>query len=334
MKNTRIATIKDIARELGISATAVSKALNNKGGISKSTVERVKDMAKALGYKPNIIAKSLKLNNTKTIGVIFSDTSYTNFPKIIKGIEDEASKEGYSIILCSTDADKEKEKKAISLLVNKRIDGIILAASMLTTVEDYHFLCGLNVPFVFLVRRSEAAEADYVANDNIQGAYQMVSYLLKSSRKIHFINLNGTTPSAVDRLIGYKKALEENGIAFDPSLIYNVKPQTEEGYITVRQLIEKGEDLKSIFCGCDVIGIGAMEALIEKGFKIPEDVQVAGYDDIDFAAYLRVPLTTIRQPRYSIGCKGAEVLINKINNSIKGTQHIILKPEMVIRQSA
>jgi DNA-binding LacI/PurR family transcriptional regulator len=332
-KNGRITTIKDIAKELGISATAVSKALNNKGGISREMVKKIKETAKALDYKPNSIAKSLKLNKTKTIGVIISDSSYTFFPKVIKGIEEAASKEGYSIILCNTDSDREKEKKAINLLINKRIDGIILAASMLTKMEDYHFLGGLNIPFIFLIRRSEAIEADYVINDNILGAYLMVNYLLKHNQRIYFFNINEYTPSATDRLVGYKKALEENSVPFDPSLVFNMKPEIEDGYAAIRQLLERGEEVKTIFCGCDVISIGVMEALTEKGFRIPKDIRVAGYDDIDFAAYLRVPLTTIRQPKHSIGCKGTEVLINKIDNKVKGTQHIILKPELVIRQS-
>lgn len=334
MKNSgKIATIKDIAKELGISTTAVSKALNNKGGISIKTVEKVKQTAKALGYKPNIIARSLKLNKTKTIGVIISDSSYTFFPEVIKGIESVASKEGYSIILCSTDNDRDKEKKALNLLQNKRIDGVALVASMLTKKEDYQFLKELNIPFVFLIRRSEAEEADYVINDNVLGAYLMVNYLLRYNKRIHFFNINEYNPSAGDRLIGYKKAHEENKIQFDPSLVLSMNPTIEEGYTCMRQLLERGENVKTIFCGCDVIGIGVIEAILEKGLKIPEDIKVAGYDDIDFAAYLRVPLTTVRQPKNLIGCKGTEVLINKIDNELKEAQHAILKPELVIRQT-
>ncbi|WHH59100.1 LacI family DNA-binding transcriptional regulator [Petroclostridium sp. X23] len=334
MKATKkIATIKDIAKELGISATAVSKALNNKGGISEEMVKKIKETAKRLDYKPNVIAKSLKLNKTKTIGVIISDSSHTFFPKVIKGIEDAASKEGYSIILCNTDSVKEKEKKALNVLISKRIDGVILAASMLTHAEDYALLKELDIPFVFLIRRSEVESADYVINDNVSGAYLMANYLLRYHRKIHFFNIKEYNISAVDRLIGYKKALEENGVQYDPSLVLNMNPEIEDGYTAMRQLLEKGEDVKAVFCGCDVISIGVMEAIIEKGLKIPEDIQVAGYDDIDFAAYLRVPLTTIRQPKYSIGCKGTELLINKIRNKVDGMQHVVLKPELVVRQS-
>jgi len=331
----KIPTIKDIAAEVGLSVTAVSKALNNKGGISEETVRRIKEAAKKLNYKPNSVAKSLKLNNTKTIGVIVSDSSHSVFAKVIRGIGDTAAKEGYDIILCNTDADPEKEKKAINVLINKRIDGIIIAASTLTKEEDARLIEEIGIPYIYLIRRSEWEEADYVINDNVLGAYLMVNYLLRNSKnKIHFLNLTESTTSALDRLTGYKKALKENGIEFDPSYVTHIKPEIEDGYAAMRQILEKNGDVKTVFCGCDVIAIGAMEAIIEKGLKIPQDVRVAGYDDIDFAAYLRIPLTTVRQPKYLIGSKGTEVLINKIQKKITGVQHIILKPEIIVRESS
>jgi DNA-binding LacI/PurR family transcriptional regulator len=333
INSNKITTLKDIAKEVGLSAMAVSKALNGKGG-SEETVEKIKDAAKRLKYTPNIVAKSLRLNRTKTIGVIVSDSSHSFFAKVVKGIEDTAAAEGYNIILCNTDQSYEKEKKAVNVLINKRIDGLILAASMLTKKADINFLKSFGVPFVFLIRRSESEDVDYVINDNILGSYQLVNYLIKSgSSRIHFLNLYEESPSGKDRLQGYEKALRENGIAYNAALVRNIKPSIEDGYIAMRSLLDKGEDIRTVFCGCDIIGIGVMEAILEKGLKIPEDIRVAAYDDIDFAAYLRVPLTTVRQPKDAIGCKGTELLINKIKTGYSDPQHLILKPELVIRQS-
>lgn len=330
----KITTIKDIARELGLSAMAVSKALNDQNGVSLETREKVFEVAKRLNYKPNVIAKSLKLKNTKTIGIVVSDSSQFFLAKVIKGIEDEAVKEGYSIILSNTDSNVEKEKKAINVLVSKRIDGIILVSSMLTGVEHVDFLNEIGVPYLFLVRRSENTDVDYVANDNILGSFQMTGYLLKENEsKIHFLNLTENSPSARDRLEGYKKAMEDKGVSYDPALIQYIKPEVEEGYIAMRRLLEKDEKVRTVFCGCDVIAIGAMEAIFEKGLKVPEDIRVAGYDDIEFAAYLRVPLTTVSQPKYMIGSKGVEVLLNKIKNKTNEVQHIVLRPNLVIRNS-
>lgn len=333
-KTNKAITLKDIAKEVGLSATAVSKALNDKGGISEKTVARVKDAARKLNYTPNIVAKSLRLNRTKTIGVIVSDSSHSFFAGIVKAIEDTAAVQGYNIILCNTDQSYEKEKKAVHVLINKRIDGLLLAASMLTKKADISFLNGFGIPFVFLIRRNESEDTDFVINDNVLGAYQIVSYLIKSgSRRIHFLNLYEESPSGNDRLLGYQKALKDNGIDFDPALVRNIKPSIEDGYIEMRSLLDKGQEITTVFCGCDIIGIGVMEAILEKQLKIPENVRVAAYDDIDFAAYLRVPLTTVRQPKDMIGCKGTELLINKIKTGNREPQHLILKPELVIRQS-
>jgi DNA-binding LacI/PurR family transcriptional regulator len=330
----RTPTLKDIARELGISAMAVSKALNGKGGVGAETLQRVKETAERLNYQPNAVAKSLRLSSTKTIGVVVSDSSLSFFAKVVKGIEETASRNGYSIILCNTDQDCSKEKLAIQVLVNKRIDGLILAASMLTRKEDVAYLRSFGIPFVFLIRRSEAEEVDYVINDNIGGACQMVDYLVGSgSRKVHFINLNEEIPSRKDRLSGYRKALEENGISYEPSLVRSVKPTIEDGHSAMVELLDGKEEIQAVFCGCDVIGIGVMEAILERGLRIPQDIRVAAYDDIDFAAYLRVPLTTVRQPKFTIGCKGTELLIEKIRVGGQEAKHLVLQPELVIRMS-
>ena len=332
--SNKITTLKDIAEHVGLSAQAVSIALNDKGGMSEKTVARVKEAARRLNYTPNIIAKSLRLSRTKTIGVIVSDSSHSFFAKVVKAIEDTATINGYNIILCNTNQSYDTEKRAVNVLINKRIDGLILAASMLTKKEDIDYLKSFGVPFVFLIRRNESEEADYVINDNILGAYNMVNYLIKSgSDRIHFLNLYEESPSGKDRLQGYEKALKEHGIPFRPDLVSNIKPSIEEGYIAMRRLLDKDEDIRTVFCGCDIIGIGVMEAILEKGLRIPENIRVAAYDDIDFAAYLRVPLTTVHQPKEMIGSKGTELLIAKINAGNGEPQHLILKPELIIRQS-
>jgi DNA-binding LacI/PurR family transcriptional regulator len=333
-KKNDAVTLKDIAKEVGVSAMAVSKALNGKGGVSAATEKKIQEAVKRLGYRPNIIAKSLRLANTKTLGVVVSDSSHSFFASVIKGIEETAAREGYSIILCNTDQDHDKEKKAISVLINKRIDGMLLAASMLTRVEDADYLKRFGIPFVFVIRRSESDDVDYVINDNVTGAYLMTSHLISNgSQRIYFINLYKGSPSGEDRLIGYKKALKENNIQYSPELIQNVKPQIEEGYLAMKKLLAEEDDVSTVFCGCDVIAIGAIEAILETGRRVPEDIRVGAYDDIDFAAYLKVPLTTIKQPKYLLGEKATELLIEKIKTKNSVSKHIILDPELIVRRS-
>ena len=313
------ATLKDIAQEAGISTTAVSKVLNNHGGTSKATEQRVREIAKRLQYSPNIVAKSLKVNRTKTIGLVVSDSSHSFFGSVIKGAEEQAAKLGYNIILTNTNRSRENERKAINTLVGKRIDGLLLASSMLTKIADIEYLKSLNIPYAFLIRRSEDKSAPFIGNDNVAGAYTIAKYLIQSgSRRIHFLNMDKNSTSSVSRLAGYKKALEESAIQYDRNLVYNTKPEISEGYMVVRNILESGESVSALFCGCDILSIGAIEAILEKGLKIPEDIRVCGYDDIEFAAYLRRPLTTMRQPKEIIGVKGNHIIVKKTGNTSEG----------------
>lgn len=330
-KNT---TLKDIAQEAGISIAAVSKVLNNHGGASKDTQVRVRDIAKRLNYTPNFVAKSLKVNSTKTLGLVVSDSSHSFFGAVIKGAQEQAAKRVYNIILANTNRSRENEKEAIDTLISKRIDGLLLASSRLTQVEDIEYLDSLNIPYVFLIRKSMAKNAPFVGNDNVEGSRVIVDYLIKTgSKRIHFLNMDKDSTSSADRLKGYKKAHEENGIAYDPSLVYNAAPDIEEGRAVVANLLDSGQKIEALFCGCDILGIGAMEAILDKGLKIPKDVRVCGYDDIEFAAYLRRPLTTMRQPKQEIGVKGIEALVGAIEGESSFKNITMLQSELVVRDS-
>lgn len=327
-------TLKDVAKVVGVSVTVVSNTLRNKGNYSEETRRKIIDTAKKMNYSPNAIARSLRMNNTNTLGVVVSDSSFTFIASVVKGIEDTAAKNGYNIILCNTNSQKSKEKEAIKILMDKRVDGLILAASMLTTKDDIEYLDSLNIPYVHMIRRSSDVNHNYVINDNYLGAYQMTDYLIKTgSKRIHFINIIEGTASYSNRLRGYQAALKDNGISYDRDIVYSVKPTIEEGNSAVKSILAKEDNVEAVFCGCDIIAIGVMDAILESGLKIPEDIRVASYDDIEYAAYLRVPLTTVRQPKHRIGQAGTEVLIDKIRNSKTPIKNVVLKPDIIIRKS-
>jgi len=331
----RNTTLKDIAMEAGISTTAVSKVLNDHGGVSKGTEQRVREIARRLNYSPNIVAKSLKVNNTKTIGLVVSDSSHSFFGSVIKGAEGKAQLLGYNIILANTNRNRGTEKQAISMLIGKRIDGLLLASSMLTKASDIEYLDSLNTPYVFLIRRSEDKNASFVGNDNVEGAQRIVEYLIKTgSKQIHFLNMDRESTSSVDRLEGYIRALEKNGLQYDPSLVYYAKPDIQEGYSVIRNILASEKPIEALFCGCDILGIGAMEAIFEKGMNIPEDIRICGYDDIEFTAYLRRPLTTMRQPKQIIGVRGIEILVAALKEKKDYQSIAVLKSELIVRQSA
>ena len=179
----KVVTLKNIAEELGLSITAVSKALRGEPGIGRETVERVKETAKRMNYMPNSVAKSLRTNTTKTLGLIVSDSSFSFFTPVIEGVEKAAAEYGYNIILCNAYSNEEKEKESVRILANKRVDGLILAASMLNGEDHREFLDSFGIPYVFVIRKSESDQSDYVVNDNINGSFQMVDYLIKTGSK-------------------------------------------------------------------------------------------------------------------------------------------------------
>jgi DNA-binding LacI/PurR family transcriptional regulator len=334
MKKT--VTLKSIAEELNISITAVSKALRGEGSISKELTSKIRKLAEDMNYQPNSIASSLRTRRTKTLGLVISDSTFSFFASMMEGIEKTASEMGYSIILCNAHSSVEKEKEAVRTLVNKRIDGLLLAASMLTSRKDKEFLDSFEIPYLFLVRKCEYDDGDYVVNDNYEGTFQMIDYLIKTgSKKIYFINISNTITTFRERMEGYRAALSTNNIPYNEEIVSNVKPTFEEGYHAMSALLAKeGKgNIHTVFCGCDMIAVGAMERILEEGLIIPEDIRVASYDDIEFAAHLRVALTTVRQPTYKIGKLGAEKLIEKITNESEMHINMVIKPELVLRQS-
>ncbi len=334
MKKT--VTLKSIAEELNISITAVSKALRGEGSISKELTSKIRKLAEDMNYQPNSIASSLRTRRTKTLGLVISDSTFSFFASMMEGIEKTASEMGYSIILCNAHSSVEKEKEAVRTLVNKRIDGLLLAASMLTSRKDKEFLDSFEIPYLFLVRKCEYDDGDYVVNDNYEGTFQMIDYLIKTgSKKIYFINISNTITTFRERMEGYRAALSANNTPYNEEIVSNVKPTFEEGYHAMSALLAKeGKgNIHTVFCGCDMIAVGAMERILEEGLIIPEDIRVASYDDIEFAAHLRVPLTTVRQPTYKIGKLGAEKLIEKITNESETHINMVIKPELVLRQS-
>jgi DNA-binding LacI/PurR family transcriptional regulator len=334
MKKT--VTLKTIAEELGVSVTAVSKAMRGEGSISRELTAKIKKLAEEMNYQPNSIASSLRTRRTQTLGLVISDSTLSLFAPLIEGIEKTAAEMGYNIILCNAHSSVEKEKEAVRTLVNKRIDGLFLAASLLTSKKDKEFLDSFEIPYMFLVRRCDWDGGDFVINDNAEGTYQMIDYLVKSgSDKIFFINISNTITTYRERLRGYREALTANKIRYDEKIVSNVKPTYEEGYHAMNKILMKegANNVRAVFCGCDMIAVGAMERILEEGLKIPGDVRLASYDDIEFAAHLRVPLTTVRQPTYKIGRLGAEKLIDKIQNQSESRINMVIKPELVLRQS-
>lgn len=331
---TKRVTLKDVAKEAGVSAMAVSKVLNDKGGISKETTKRILEVVKRLNYRPDNIAKSLRVQETNTIGVVVSDSNNLVFAKVLRGVQDAAAKAGHSVIVVNTDQNAEKEKQAVDVLLSQRIDGLILAAPLRLRQEELEELKAIGTPTVVLMRSSTGSGIDSVENDNFQGGIDIVNYLLSTgSQVIHFLAMQKSSQPSTIRIRGYKQAFFDHGLPFDSSKITYCEPFIDDGYAAMMMLIDGGLTKGTVCCGCDLIAIGAISAIRARVLDVPGDIRVTGYDDIDMMDYLAVPLTTIRQPKYEIGYEGVRLLMERMQDPGRVSRHIAIRGELVIRKS-
>ncbi|NLY45676.1 MAG: LacI family transcriptional regulator [Tissierella sp.] len=324
-------TIKEIAEMANVSSATVSKILNGKDQyISEATRQRVLEIVEREGYISNAIAKSLKTKSTSTLGIIIPDVMNLFFSELARGIEDAAEGMGYSVILCNSDNKTSKEEKYIQVLQEKMVDGIILTASEQSVSNS---LKRRNMPMV-LLDRDILIEGNVgrIVVDNKKGAYDATKYLIeKGCNNIGFISSDNVVKSSGERLKGYKQALTESNMEVDENKIYLHNYSIDTGYEGVKKLLENNK-LDGISCGNDLIAIGAIKALNEMKIKIPEEVKVIGFDDIQISQYVEPPLTTIKQPIYEMGEEAVKMLISIIENKSVGETKV-LKTTLVERRS-
>jgi len=327
-------TIKDVAREVGVSINTVSRALNGKPDVSPETRRLVLKTAQRLNYMPNKLARGLRSNKTGIIGVIVADIANPFFSAVVKGMGKAAKGLGYSIILQDTSENYKNEEEAIQIMISEQVDGLLITPVQ-TEKRSIHMLQESGIPFVLVARYFDDADTDYVVADDVQGGYLATAHLIeKGHEKIAFINGPPYNSSAIERFQGYKKALEEHDIGLNESLIRNGALTMEDGYTYGKALLmDHDPQPTALFTFSDFVALGAMKAVREVGLRIPEDIAIVGYDDIDFAFCLESPLTTIRFPKREIGEEAISVLEKKIDGQ-KCHSNLKIPVELVIRQSS
>lgn len=327
-------TIKDIARLAGVSTATVSRVINDYPGVREKTRIRVKKVIDKFGYQRNILARKLVTKKTSIIGVVLSDITNPFYSEIARGIEDEARKWGYTVIFGSTDNTREIQKEYVNLFREQRVDGIIFASVALQD-PDVEKLFKEDVPFVLVNRKLDTIKTDFVVLDNVKGAYMAAEHLIKLGHKrIGFIcgPLNYST--GVDRLRGYKEALRKYNIEEYPELVKSGNFRQESGYRAFKEFMSMKSPPTAVFASNDFMALGVLEAALELGIRIPEDIALVGFDDINFASFKFVSLTTVAQRKYEMGAKGIQLLIKKIESSERWIpQEIYLKPRLIIRGS-
>lgn len=327
-------TIKDIAKRAGISPRSVSMVLNNTGRISQATRKKVLEIAKEMNYQPNILAKGLVNGKTYLIGVVFPYLTSSFFTNIISKIEEESLLDGYDIILGNSSSSLEAEKGAIQRMLNRRVDGIICCPDP-RYYEFYNYLVETNIPLIQIMTHVNGVVAYSVLVDDEKGGYLATKHLIDlGHKKIGFLSYNEYYYSEIIlRNKGYRNALIEHGIKLDVEK-YEIKCDLsiQGSYTATKALLERNPQLTAIFAPTDMAAIGTIQACIDNGKKVPDDISVVGYDDIDLAKYqIGYPLTTIAQPKDIIGTIAFKMLKDLIRG--EKIESVLLEPELVVRNT-
>ncbi|WML57832.1 LacI family DNA-binding transcriptional regulator [Neobacillus sp. PS2-9] len=327
------ATLKEVAQLANVSTATVSNVINNTKHVSEDLKKKVYESMKVLNYKPNEIAKSLKVKQSRLIGILISDISNSFISKVVKGIESTLSEKGYNVLLCSTDSDVEKEKEYLKVLMGKRIDGLIISSS--GGGNHYDDLLKAKVPLVFLNRCPEHLPSNMVMTNNIKGAYMATEHLIKHGyKKIAIITGPMQYSTGRDRYIGYKRALEDYAISYHDELVLEGDFTIESGYELTKEIIESKMKIDAIFISNNSMSLGSYKYIKEQGLKIPQDIALYGFDDPEWADVVDPPLSGITQPAFELGVYAAQKMIDTIQGTCPEIREIkYLDPNMIIRKS-
>lgn len=329
-------TIDDIARMAGVSKATVSRVINHKAeGVGDETRNRVQQLIDDLDYKPNLLARGIVTSKTKTIGLIIPDITNPFFPEIIKSVESYANENGYAVIFGNTDFSLQKEESYISTFIAKRVDGIVLTSVAGNASTIHSRLQKYNVPCVLLDRSMEHMEYGAgVFVDNEYALFMACEYLIRNNNKeIAFISGPMELSTSRERLEGYTTALLQYGIPYNKQLIRYGNYTLESGYQAVLDLYNDKVSFTGIIAANDIMAIGAMRALKKLGFHVPDDVEVIGFDNIEFSAMVDPPLTTIQQPVYQMGQVATKILLTLIDGKEPELRLVRLQPSIVLRST-
>ena len=330
-------TMKDLASNLGLSVSVVSRVLNGKADeyrISEKTQQTVHEAAKEYGFSINQLARSLRLQKTSTIGLLIPDISNTFFSLIARAVESAARQRGYSIILCDTENDTELEKKALALLQDRSVDGLLIAP---VSEESNHIqaLMDLGKPVVLVDRFFDGLPIPYVSSDNFQGAYEGVMYLIEQGHKdIGYIQGIPDSKPNLERLRGYTQAMSEHRLSIKLDWILGNRFEEQDGYESAMIVLQQDTRPTALFATSAVGALGVMRACLELNLRIPEDVSIIGFDEYPYAPLLSPPLTTIAQSTQSIGEVASHVLLDWLDSGDAPIDSAhILETQLVIRDS-
>ncbi len=332
--------LKDVARLAGVSVSTASRALNGKACVNEETKKRIMDAVEQMNYRPNILSKSLKMGRSNTICLLVSTIQNPIFSEITQGVEDTARKCGYIVVLCNTDEDETIEREYIDNMKTRWVDGFIICSAVNSSsyIKNLHDE-GFPVVMVNRFEKEDEANVDTVGVDNYQSAYDATKYLIQTGHKRIALGCGSEELLLYrERYRGYCDALKAAGLEYDDTLVMREVYNKDCFYQFTRKLMNKDQKPDAIFATSDPIAFRVMHALHDLNLRIPEDVSVLGFDNVELSSMVEPPLTTVSQPLYQLGCAAARSLINQINFKEKnGTLptpvNTILDTNLIVRRS-
>ncbi len=331
-------TIKDVAKQAGVSHSTVSRALHGSSLLSEETVERIRQIAVEMGYFPSAAARSLKTNRSHALGVIVSAIDDPFFSEILQGIEEIAQGRGYSMLIAASQRDPERERAIVQDMRERHVDGLILCSASFS-VEQRRNLLQYGIPIV-MVNNQAAEEYRYsIYHDDVDGSRQVTRHLIELGHKrIAYLGNSLSGRTTMDRLTGFRQEMEAAGLDIPDEYILEVPGGgPEDGFNASNQILDMPERPTALFCFNDLLAIGVLKGLHSAGFSVPGDISVVGFDNIVFSAYTNPTLTTLEQPKRYIGAEAARLilgLLDRIEDKEAPDQEIQkLKGRLLVRQS-
>ena len=331
-----MATIKDVAKMAGVSTTTVSHVINKTRFVAKETEEAVMQAIKSLKYSPSAVARSLKVNTTKSIGMIVTTSESPYFAEIIHAVEDHCYRQGYSLFLCNTQNDPEKIKNHVEMLAKKRVDGLLVMCSEYTQHSLDVLSSFSSVPMV-VMDWGPNTDTDIIEDNSFTGGYLATKHLIDCGHKeIGLIAGELDKTTARTRYEGFVKAMNEANLPIRENWIMEGFFEPEDGYECMNKILAQDSLPTAVFCCNDVMALGAISAITEKGLRVPDDISIIGYDNIHSSRFYAPPLTTIHQSKSRLGAQAVNLLFERIANKDNDNHEkhrIAIHPELVIRKS-
>ncbi|AKJ28001.1 LacI family DNA-binding transcriptional regulator [Caldimonas brevitalea] len=329
-----MATIKDVAARAGVSVTTVSHVVNGTRHVSPEGRSRVEQAIRDLGYVPSAVARSLKRNTTRTLGMLIPNSSNPYFAEIVRSVEDRCFGAGYTLLLCNTDDEPRRQGVYLQVLAERRVDGLVVVSSGDDAALP-DLLAGLNVPTVLLDREIDALPCDLVETAHLHGGVLATRHLASlGHRRIACIGGPAELAPSEQRIAGWRAGLAEAGLGDDSAaLLWRGDFTSQSGYEALHAILRSPEPPTAVFVCNDLMAMGALCAAHESGLRVPDDLSIVGFDDIELARFASPPLTTVAQPKQRIAALAVDMLLERIDGRRQQPRKVMLQPELCVRAS-